>query len=466
VEDDLTRTGALRAGESALLLLSGGADSMALLSLLRVAERRLDLGLTLAAFHVDYGLRGAGSDRDRGIVERACATAGIPLYVERLYGGLKGSDFQARAREYRYARARELAAGHGCDVLVTAHNRDDQAETVLYRLVKYASPRGLAGMRPRDGDVGRPLLGLGAAEIREYCRLSGIEYGEDASNASAAYARNRLRLEVLPLLEALNPRLAETLAAGAELAAAEADVLAAVTAEARARVLRPPAPGELAALDVAALAAEPEALRALVLHEVVRHAMGGDALVERALVQALLRLAARRDDAGRADLGRGLVAVRERGLLRVLSAAPPHACEPVVVDGAALEAAGAGGVPADFCGGRWRLRLLPGPAFDRRAALAGEAFAGLPAAPRRVTLRHPRRGERFAPSGLGGETTVARFLAAARVPASLRPRAAVLDVDGAAAWVGGPAAPPGRVAHNYRVAHSSALTLHVVQEGT
>ena len=466
VEDDLARTQALRAGERALLLLSGGADSMALLSLLGAADRRLGLSLTFAAFHVDYGLRGAASDRDRGIVERACAAAGVPLYVERLHGALEGADFQARAREFRYARGRELAVEHGCRVLVTAHNRDDQAETVLYRLVKYASPRGLAGMRPREGDVARPLLGLGAGEIREYCRLGGVEYGEDASNASAVYARNLLRLEVLPRLEALNPRLAETLAAGAELAAAEADVLACVTAEARARVLRPPAPGELAAVDVAALAAEPEALRALVLHEVVRDAMGGDALVERALVQALLRLAARRDDAGRADLGRGLVAVRERGLLHVRAATPPHACAPVVIDGAALQEAGAEGVEAGFCGGRWRLRLLPGATFDRRAALAGEAFAGLSAAPRRVTLRHPRRGERFAPSDLGGETTVARYLAAARVPASLRSRAVVLDVDGAAAWVGGPAAPPGRVAHSYRVAHSSALTLHVVQEGT
>ncbi len=466
VEDDLTRTGALHAGEHALLMLSGGADSMALLSLLAAADCCLDLGLTLAAFHVDYGLRGAGSDRDRGIVERACAAAGVPLYVERLHGALTGSDFQARAREYRYARARDVAAGHACDVLVTAHNRDDQAETVVYRLVKYASPRGLAGMRPRDGDVARPLLGLGAGEVREYCRLAGVEYGEDVSNASSVYARNRLRLEVLPLLEALNPRLTETLAAGAELAAAQTDMLAAVTAEARARVLRPPAPGEFAAVDVAALAAEPEALRALVLHEVVRDAMGGDALVERALVQALLKLAARQDDAGRADLGRGLVAVRERGLLHVRPGAPPHECAPVAVDGAALEAAGAAGVAAGFCGGRWRLRLLPGAAFDRRAALAGEAFAGVSAVPRRVTLRHPRRGERFAPSGLGEETTVARFLAAARVPASLRPRAVVLDVDGAAAWVGGPAAPPGRVAHSYRVPHSSLLTVHVVQEGT
>jgi len=466
VEDDLARTGSLRPGERALLLLSGGADSMALLSLLRAADRRMGLGLTFAALHVDYGLRGAGSDRDRGIVERACAAAGVPLHVERLRGAVTGSDFQARARQARYARARELAAGNGCDVLVTAHNRDDQAETVLYRLVKYASPRGLAGMRPRDGDVARPLLGLGGGEIRDYCRLAGVEYGEDVSNLSPVYARNRLRIEVLPLLEALNPRLSETLAAGAELAAAEADALEELTEETRARVLRPPAPGELAAVDLAALASEPEALRALVLHEVVRAAMGGDALVERTLVRALLRLAARGDDAGRADLGRGLVAVRERGVLHVRAAALPHACPPAAVDGAALEAAGAGGVAATFCAGRWRLRLVPGAAFDRRAALAGEVFAGLSTTPRRVTLRHPRRGERFAPSSLGGETTVARYLAAARVPASLRPRAVVLDVDGAAAWVGGPTAPPGRVAQGYRVAQSSVLTLHVVQEGT
>ena len=102
---------------------------------------------------------------------------------------------------------------------------------------------------------------------------------------------------------------------------------------------------------------------------------------------------------------------------------------------------------------RWRLRLLPGAAFDREAALAGEAFAGLAAPPRRVTLRHPRRGERFAPLGLGGETTVARYLAAARVPAELRPlrrraRRRRRAPPGSAA----PAAPPGRVAQAFRVA--------------
>ena len=107
------------------------------------------------------------------------------------------------------------------------------------------------------------------------------------------------------------------------------------------------------------------------------------------------------------------------------------------MSGEELAAAGDAGVTVAFCGGRWRLRLRTGEIFDREAALSGEAFIGLPAAPRRVALRHPRRGERFAPSGLGDETTVARYLAAARVPAGLRPRAVVLDVDGAVAWVGG-----------------------------
>jgi hypothetical protein len=136
------------------------------------------------------------------------------------------------------------------------------------------------------------------------------------------------------------------------------------------------------------------------------------------------------------------------------------------VAGEDLAAAGDDGLAVSFCGRTWRLRLLRRPVFDRRAALAGEAFVGRAAPPRRVALRHPRRGERFAPSCLGGETTAARYLAAARVPASLRSRAVVLEMDGAAAWIGGLAAAPGRVAQGNLVAHSSVLTLHVVQEGT
>ncbi len=462
--DAVARTGSLRGGERALLMISGGADSMALLSLVRAVDRRLDLGLTLLALHVDYGLRGADSDRDRQIVERACATVGVPLYVERLGGRLSGPDFQARARAQRYGLARALATEHRCDVIVAAHNRDDQAETVLYRLVKYATPEGIAGMRPRAGDLARPLLWAGAEQLRQYCRAARIEYGEDVTNTASLYARNRLRHEVFPRLEELNPRVKETLAEAAEQAAAEAEVLAAAVLAARRRVAVAPREGDLAAVDVAALQREPQALRGLILHGLVREVRGGDALVGRRLVRALERLAARTDDSGRVSLGRGLEAVRGRGAIRLRAPMEEHACSAATLEGAALAAAGEAGLEIGFCSDVWRARLLPGPVVDRREAQHGAAFVGLCGAPQRAMLRHPRRGDRFAPLGLGGETTVARYLAAARVPADLRPRVTVLEVDGRVAWVGGVAA--SRVAQSFRVAHSSSMTLHIVQEGT
>lgn len=456
----------LRPGEHVLLMLSGGADSMALLALLPGVAARLGLRLRLSALHIDYGARGADSDRDHEIVARACAAAGAPLHVVRLRRRLSGAAFQARARGLRYERARALAVTHGCDVVATGHNRDDQAETILYRLTKYASPRGLVGMRPRDGELARPLLCLGAAEIREYCRARGVEYGEDVTNARPVYARNALRLEVLPALARLNPRVAETLSATAAMAAAEADVLAAATAAAAARAARPLAPGDLAALGVAALAAEAPALRALVLHEAARAALGGEALVERRVVEALLALCARRDDAGRAGIGRGLEAVRAGGVLSLRRRAPAHVCASVGVDGAALAAAGGEGLALAACGRSFRARLLEGAALERDPA---RAFVGLAGAPRRVTLRHPRRGERFAPLGLGHETTVARFLAGARAPAAERARALVVAIDDAVAWLGytdAGGARRGRVAQGFRVRESSRCTLLVFEEDT
>ncbi len=458
------REAVLRLGEHVLLMLSGGADSMALLALLPGIDARLGLRLRFSALHVDYGARGADSDRDREIVARACRAAGVPLHVVRLPARLSGAGFQARARALRYARAEELAAADGCQVIVTAHNRDDQAETILYRLTKYASPRGLAGMRPRERRLARPLLCLGAAEIREYCRVGRVEYGEDVTNAQPVYARNTLRLEVLPVLARLNPRVAETLADNALMAAAEADVLAAATFAAAARAARPLAPGDLIALDIAALSAEAPALRALVLHEAARAALGGEALVERRLVEALLALCARRDDAGRANIGHGLDAVRAGGILHLRRRESAHVCAPASVDGAALAAAGGGGVALPVCGRSFRALLQDGAALERDQACA---CVGLSAPPLRVTLRHPRRAERFAPLGLGGETTVARFLAGARAPAHARARALVLVVDEAVAWVGytdAGGARGGRVAQGFRVRESSRHTLLVFEE--
>ena len=480
VADFVARRQVLRAGERALLMLSGGADSMAMLALVRAADRRLALGLDLCALHVDYGLRGDDSTRDREIVARACAEAGIELEVVCLEAGLHGPNFQARARDLRHGRARALAAARGCDVIATAHNRDDQAETILYRLAKYASPQALVGMRPREAGapgraaLARPLLALGADEIRAYCAARGIEFGEDVTNAQPVYARNVVRHEILTRLAELNPRVVETLAAGAEIAAAEREVLDAVAHDAWARVAAPVEDGDVAALSLDRLAREPEALRALCLRALIVRARGADALVERRETESLDRLVARRDDAGSVTLRGGWEVVRGGGRLRLRRRAPEHACAPVTL------APGEAG--ASFCGRAYTAPLVerrprcrrPGgdgrrrrrrPPRSRPSPL--EAFVGLDAPPARVVLRHPARGDRFTPFGMARETTVARFLAAARVTPPARRRALVLEVDGRVAWVGYESRSGerrGRVAQPCRVSESTVCTLHVVEE--
>lgn len=454
--------GVLRAGDRALLLLSGGADSMALLDLVSATDATLGLALEIEALHVDYATRGEDSTRDRLIVARACAAAGVRLHQVRLARKLQGAGFQARARALRYESAREIAAAGSLGVIVTAHNRDDQAETVIYRLAKYATPRGLAGMRPRDADLARPLLCAGAAEIREYCRAMGIEYGVDVSNERRVYARNRIRHDVLPVLERINPRVVETMAAGAELAADEGQVLDTTVRTALARVLAPPAGGDLALMDLGRLAAETPALRALVVHTLLQDAFGGEVLVERRSVAAVLALSFRPDPHGRIALRGGLEAAREGGLLHVRPRRAPHTCAAVGL--APDEAAAGDGVTLTWCDRRLHVRLLAGAELQRDP---GHAFVALSPPFGAVTLRHPRRGERFAPLGLGAETTVARFLAAGRVPPEERRRAAVLDVDGAVAWVGAVASDGrslGRVAESFRVQEGTSFTLHVFEE--
>ena len=318
---DYVAAGALlRPGERALLMLSGGADSMALLDIVRAVDRRLGLGLELSGLHVDYATRGAASARDRQIVEAACRALAVPLHVVRLARKPAGAGFQERAREIRYDAARAITARGEAGVVVTAHNRDDQAETVLYRLVKYAAPSSLRAMRPREGDLARPLLCLGAAELRAYCGALGIVYGRDESNETVDYRRNLVRHRVLPVLAAINPRVAETLADAAALADQEHVVIAAALDEAWARVARPAAsaPGEPSwALDLTALGAETPALRALCLRRLVFAALGDGALLGRRLTQRLEQLACGTAGSRAVALAGGYEVLREYDRLTV-----------------------------------------------------------------------------------------------------------------------------------------------------
>lgn len=188
-----------------LCAVSGGPDSVALLHFLKAQ------GFPVAAAHFDHHLRPT-SGRDRAFVEALCRDWGVPCYVgEGFLADLSGNT-EDNARSARYAFLEETAAAIGAARIATAHNANDNLETVLLHMTRGCGLQGLCGIRPRRGIIVRPMLQTPRSAIEDYLKAHGLSYVTDETNADDRYARNRLRHQVVPVLESLNPRVAETAA--------------------------------------------------------------------------------------------------------------------------------------------------------------------------------------------------------------------------------------------------------------
>ncbi len=207
--------------ERVLVAASGGADSIALLHGLA------SIGQRVAAGHVHHGLRGAAADADLVFVRELCAELGIEfqaVYVDASRRDVRSPE--ARARELRYSALERMRRELGCAWTATAHTLDDQAETVLLRAIRGTGLAGLAGIHPRlEGALLlRPTLGLRRALLRDYLKERGLGWREDQSNADVSIPRNRLRAEVLPVLEQVHSGAARKLAELARVARESAAV--------------------------------------------------------------------------------------------------------------------------------------------------------------------------------------------------------------------------------------------------
>jgi tRNA(Ile)-lysidine synthase len=405
IEATVCAEGLLAPDRAVLVLLSGGRDSVCLLDLaVRIAGPA-----AVSALHVDYGLR-PESWEDAAHCAALCERLGVPLALRR--AGPPEGNRQAWARALRYAAAHELAGPR--DALIAAgHTASDQVETVLYRLAASPGRRALLGMATRDGRLVRPLLALTRAQTAAYCTERGLAWREDATNASPAYARGRVRHGLVEALRDVHP-------------AAEANVLRTLaTLRDEAAVLDAAVASALAGLgdapEQAALAALPPALARLALQALADGACARAPAIGPRLAE-LLALGAGRGSAA-LDLGGGLRAVAEYGRLRFETAsAPPAPAWP-----APLPVPGVAG----WAGGELTCErgpdLPPGDGTLDAGALGTRA----------LEVRAWQPGDRMRPLGAGGSRTLQDLFGDRKIPRARRARWPVVTCGGEIAWIPG-----------------------------
>lgn len=420
-----------------LVAVSGGLDSIVLLDVMtKIAG---DLPLVVA--HVDHDIHEASREHAR-FVEELAGTYGRPCRVVRVTvpRDTSGTASERSAREARWTALRALARETGADRIATGHTVDDQAETLLLRLGRGTGPHGLAGMRPRQGSAGeiatvRPLLASHRDRLRDYAAASGLRWVEDPTNASDLYLRNRVRRELLPVLD-------ELFGAGVR---ARIAALADLEAEARATLdwaLEREGLGSerdddgTLRLPLGPFRAAPVGLRRHALLRLCR-AAGLDYGVYRSHVAALERLCAETAGSQRVDLPRGIVAERRYDTLLLRMGPRPTAFPEAVV---ALDGPGVYRWP----GWELELRLVP-PPHDAPGGEPDELWADAMGELFPLRLRAPAEGERVRLWGAEGRRKIGRVLIDRKVPAEERRAVRVLeDAAGQTLWIVGVARCTGR----------------------
>lgn len=405
-----------------LLAISGGADSMALWDLIARCER-----WRVAVFHLDHGLR-AESARDGELIRRQAERMGLtladPLIIERSEIGVLARQWrcslESAGRRQRYTRLLHHARALGVQAVLTAHHRDDQAETVLSNLLRGAGPVGAAGIPLRRRLAGgiplvRPLLSLTRADLRAHCQTHGIAWNEDESNRDIRHHRNYLRHAVLPTLEQGVPGIGEALAS---FAVARQRTVLALDEVVEPVWVRALGSDDLLLDGIKTLST---GHRLEVWRRLVRHL---DAPLARGHLRRLDDLAA--GPAGRRlELGAWL-------LLRRPHAIAWERARPAI-SAEVVEIAGSGTVSR--AGAQLRCSLEPVP--DSLLCGPHEVLLASEACVWPLVWRAARASERWVPLGAPGRQTVVKFLSGRGVPSRLRTQAPVVADRNGVLWVPG-----------------------------
>ncbi len=467
IKATIRRHDMLSSGDVVLVGVSGGPDSVALLHALRVLSSELSIGLCVG--HLNHMLRGADADEDARYVRDLAARLGLPFRAEsqdvaRLASGRRIS-IEAAARSARYDFYGRAAEAIGASKIALGHHAADQAETVLMRLLRGAGTRALAGIppvrpiRPGGPVVIRPLIGMTRREILRYCEENGLRPRTDASNLTSVYPRNKLRLELIPLLEqGYNPRVVETLARVADLLREDDDLISREATRRTARMIREES-NERVVLDLAAMLSEHPAIQRRSIR-LATESLGRPAEnLEFHHVERVIELARRGAPGKSIDLPCGVRA--RRGYHELALEVPPSGGErPKAAFEHRLNVPGRTELPE--AGMAIEAEVLD--VSDRedlssmvRQAGKDEAYLDMDAAGGGLVARSRRSGDRISPLGMAGSKKLKDLFIDEKIPGNLRDRMPVIASGGNVLWVVGV-----RVSERARITPRTRRALHLL----
>lgn len=420
-------------GSRALVLVSGGQDSVALLHVLASGALAAVGPASLTALHVNYHLRGEESDADEALVRELCSRLGVPLEVRQLPLHKGSGNLQERARDARRAAAREVAAARGADRIALGHTLDDQVETLLYRLGRYGGLAAFRAMLPRSDPWVRPLLAVRRRDTEAYCRAQGLAFAVDRGNIDPAYARTDIRGLVLPAWERALPGAVAAAGRAAEVAAETASLVDTLLERLEAEV-RTAGTGAQAGWSVARLLALSAPERRALLYRLLERIPG--VTPSRDLVLTVEHLL-ESEGSATADLGGRAQAEKTYGLLRLVPAGPGVGRRPSR-EVTAGEQWGAVPLPLPGCA-RWGGTAVTAEYVGAFAApdVRREAYLDVRGVDAALSVRGFLPGDHFRPLGAPGTRKLKEVFSDLKVPAELRPRVPLVLAGERVLWVGG-----------------------------
>jgi tRNA(Ile)-lysidine synthase len=422
--------------DTVLAAVSGGADSVALL--LALLELRETLGIRVKAAHLDHRFRGDESREDAAFVRDLCTRLDVPCFTEEVnvprFVLAHGYSKQEAARMLRYQYLVKVMKLEYCQRIATGHTADDQAETVLMRVLRGAGPDGLSGIphRGEGGMVIRPLLDIRRADIETWLTARGVTWRTDSSNLQTDYLRNRIRHRLVPVLEEYNPSIQDALVRMGAIMTDVAAHLERATDEALPGVVQSARRG-LFALDSVQLAHYDEALQRSLFRRVFASLRPDLGPLASRHVDNLLELLRRGDVGASVELPGGARARLEHGRLVISEGDGPPSFSEQRLD-----------VPgtAEFPDAQLRITadVIPADRFTEDPAHLGDGAAvfDLDAVELPLSVRPRRQGDRFRPFGMEGTKSLKELLIDEKIPFGLRDSLPVLcDGGGTLCWVVG-----------------------------